>query len=105
MEIKQIDGLIYVVRGQRVMLDADIAALYGVRTKELNKAVKRNSGRFPLDFAFKTTVEEAEILRFQTGTSSWGGRRYLPWAFTEHGVVMLSSVLVSAAPRVSSFRR
>ena len=95
MEIAKVDGLIHVVRGQRVMLDADLAALYGVKTKELNKAVGRNRARFPADFAFRLKLEETKILRFQIGTSSWGGRRYLPWAFTEHGVVMLSSVLSS----------
>jgi len=95
MEIAKIDGLIYSVRGRRVMLDADLAALYGIKTKELNKAVMRNPRRFPEAFAFTLTREEAENLRFQTGTSSWGGRRYLPRAFTEHGVVMLSSVLKS----------
>ncbi len=97
MEIAKVDGLIHVVRGQRVMLDADLAALYGVKTKELNKAVGRNQARFPEDFMFQLTVIEAESLRFQIGTSKKGrgGRRYLPFVFTEHGVAMLSSVLNS----------
>jgi len=77
------------------MLDSDLAELYGVKTKELNKAVKRNKERFPDDFMFQLTKKETENLRSQIGTSSWGGRRYLPYAFTEQGVAMLSSVLRS----------
>ena len=77
------------------MLDLDLAALYGVKTKELNKAVKRNRDRFPDDFMFQLTAVEMENLRSQIGTSSWGGRRYRPYAFTEQGVAMLSSVLRS----------
>jgi len=92
-----IERSIYAIRGERVMLDADLAALYGVETKALNRAVMRNQDRFPLDFAFQLTVEEASNLRYQSGTSSLshGGRRYLPYAFTEQGVAMLSSVLRS----------
>jgi hypothetical protein len=86
---------IYVVRGQRVMMDTDLAALYQVETFNLNKAVKRNMARFPEDFMFQLTKDEAAHLRFQIGMSSWGGRRTLPYAFTEHGVVMLSAVLRS----------
>jgi hypothetical protein len=87
----------YVIRGQRVMLDADLARLYGVPTKRLNEQVRRNRNRFPSDFAFQLDVQEFSNLRSQTATSSsnYGGRRYLPWAFTEHGVAMLSSVLQS----------
>ena len=99
LEIKlaTINGLIHTFRGQRVMLDADLAALYGVRTKELNQAVSRNRGRFPDDFMFQLSLEEAHSLRFQIGTSKKGrgGRRYLMNAFTEQGVAMLSSVLKS----------
>ena len=101
----QIDKAILLVRSQKVMLDADLAALYGVETKALNRAVKRNVDRFPLDFMFRLTAQEASALRFQIGTSSLrshsgtsnrrGGRRYLPYAFTEQGVAMLSSVLGS----------
>ena len=86
------------VRGERVMLDADLAALYGVPTKRLNEAVRRNRSRFPADFMFRLSTGEREILRSQIATSSsagYGGRRYLPYAFTEHGVAMLSSVLNS----------
>ena len=83
------------LRGERVLLDADLAELYGVETKTLNRAVKRHSDRFPQDFMFQLTGEEAGNLRYQIGTSSWGGRRYLPQAFTEQGVAMLSSVLLS----------
>jgi phage regulator Rha-like protein len=77
------------------MLDADLATLYQVATQNLNKAVRRNLDRFPDDFMFQLTKEELENLRFQTGTSRWGGRRYQPCAFTERGVAMLSSVLNS----------
>lgn len=89
---------IYFVRKTRVMLDADLAQLYGVTTKNLNKAVKRNASRFPADFMFQLKRSEMQFLRFQSGTSSrtnHGGRRYQPYAFTEHGVAMLSSVLHS----------
>lgn len=95
MEILVIQNKIYEIRGQRVMLDSDLAELYGVETKNLNKAVKRNMERFPLDFMFQLSKEEFENLRFQIGTSSWGGIRYIPYVFTEHGVTMLSSVLRS----------
>ena len=79
------------------MLDSDLARLYGVTTKRLNEQVARNRNRFPDDFAYQLTQQEVAILRSQIATSkgSWGGRRYLPWAFTEHGVAMLSSVLNS----------
>lgn len=90
-----IESKILLIRGQRVMLDADLAELYGVETKMLNRAVKRNPERFPEDFMFQLTAEELENLRFQFGTSSWGGRRYLPYAFTEHGALMLGNVLKS----------
>lgn len=77
------------------MQDRDLAELYGVPTKQLNLAVKRNLKRFPSDFMFQLTEKELKILRFQNETSSWGGSRYLPYVFTEHGVAMLSSVLSS----------
>ena len=88
---------IYVIRGQKVMLDSDLAELYQVETFNLNKAVKRNCERFPEDFMFQITREEFENLRLQFATSSSGysGRRYLPYAFSEHGVATLSSVLNS----------
>src|SRR6185437_3124384 len=86
---------IYFIRGQKVMLDEDLADLYQVPTKRLNEQVKRNIARFPLDFMFQLTEEEFENLRSQNATSSWGGRRVAPYAFTEHGVLMLSSVLNS----------
>jgi hypothetical protein len=92
-----VERKILMLRGERVMLDADLAALYGVETRSLVQAVKRNSARFPADFMFRLTDEEAAILRSQTGISSGahGGRRYRPYAFTEHGVAMLSTVLRS----------
>ena len=83
------------IRGQKVMIDSDLAHLYGIKTKNLNKAVSRNPRRFPKDFMFRLTTQEYENLRFQIGTSKRGGRRYLPSAFTEQGVAMLSSVLNS----------
>ena len=95
--VERIERLIHLARGEKVLLDADLARLYGVETKALNRAVKRNRSRFPQDFMFQLTAEEAVILRCQIGTSSsgYGGRRYHPYAFTEQGVAMLSSVLRS----------
>ena len=91
-----LEARIHLVRGQRVMFDSDLADLYGVRTKELNKAVQRNRKRFPRDFMFPVSKREYESLRFQIGTSNGrGGRRYLPFAFTQEGVAMLSGVLRS----------
>jgi hypothetical protein len=93
---RHIEQAILQVRGHRVMLDADLAALYGVETGALVRAVKRNAYRFPEDFMFQLTSQEFEILRCQFGiSSSWGGRRHPPYAFTEQGVAMLSSVLRS----------
>ena len=86
---------IFVIRGLKVMLDKDLAALYRVGTRDLNKAVKRNSKRFPEDFMFQLTQTETGNLMFQSGTSSWGGRRKPPLAFTEQGIAMLSGVLHS----------
>ncbi|MGB2579986.1 hypothetical protein AAIR98_001905 [Elusimicrobium simillimum] len=95
-DIIKIENKVLFVRGQRVMLDSDLAALYQVETFNLNKAVKRNIERFAEDFMFRLTKDEWENLRFQTGiSSSHGGRRKLPYVFTEHGVAMLSSVLNS----------
>ena len=93
----QVERRIFLIRGQKVMLDADLAELYGVPTKSLNLAVKRNADRFPEDFAFQLNEEEVAGLRFQFETSKRGrgGRRYRPFAFTEQGVAMLSSVLRS----------
>lgn len=95
--LSKIENMIYVIRDHKVMIDSDLAELYGVLTKNLNKAVKRNIERFPQDFMFQLTTEEAESLRFQIGTSKSGrgGRRYFPLVFTEGGVAMLSSVLTS----------
>ena len=95
--VERIVSSIYLIRGEKVMLDSDLARLYQIETKNLNKAVKRNLNRFPEDFRFQLTKEEAESLRFQTGTSNEGrgGRRTPPYVFTEQGVAMLSSVLHS----------
>ena len=90
----RVEGAILAIRGHRILLDADLAPLYGVSVKALNQAVRRNKLRFPDDFMFQLTADEAKNLRSQIVTSSsWGGRRYLPLAFTEQGVAMLSSVL------------
>jgi regulator of replication initiation timing len=86
---------IYFIREQKVMLDSDLAELYGVETKRLNEQVKRNPDRFPDDFMFQLTESEFNNLKSQIATSSWGGRRKPPYVFTEHGVLMLSSVLNS----------
>lgn len=93
--VERIHKSILFIRGHNVILDKDLADLYGVQTKVLNRAVSRNMNRFPKDFMFKLDGEELENLRFHLGTSSWGGRRYPPRAFTEQGVAMLSSVLRS----------
>lgn len=93
---ERIERAILLVRGQKVLLDSDLAELYGVEPKALTRAVRRNSDRFPSDFMFRLSDEEFANLRCQFGTSSaWGGRRYAPYAFTEQGVAMLSSVLRS----------
>jgi phage regulator Rha-like protein len=86
---------IYHFRNKKVMIDTDLAALYGVETRVLNQAIKRNLKRFPEDFMFQLNEKEFENLKSQTESSSWGGRRTLPFVFTEHGVLMLSSVLNS----------
>ena len=97
LELEQIKELIYVIRGQKVMLDSDLAKLYGVETRQLNRQVRRNIIRFPDDFMFELSKEEFENLKCQNGTSSseYGGRRKQPLVFTENGVAMLSSVLKS----------
>lgn len=86
---------IYFLRGQKIMLDEDLAEIYKVETRRLNEQVKRNASRFPKDFMFTITAKEYENLKSQNATSSWGGRRSLPNAFTEQGVAMLSSILNS----------
>ncbi len=93
--VSGVESKIYVVRNHRVMMSTDLAQLYGVETKVLLQAVRRVPERFPLDFAFILTNQEFTFLRSQTVTSSWGGSRYAPMAFTEQGVAMLSSVLRS----------
>ncbi|MFH0984504.1 MAG: ORF6N domain-containing protein [Candidatus Omnitrophota bacterium] len=106
---EQIVDALGFIRGQRVILDADLARIYGVPSKRLNEQVKRNQERFPADFAFQLSSQELEVLRLQRpaaestknlksqfATSSWGGRRYLPYAFTEHGAIMAANVLHSS---------
>ena len=92
---EEIISKIYVIREHKVMLAGDLAELYQVETRRLNEQVKRNIDRFPEDFMFQLTEKELENLKSQNATSSWGGRRKKPYAFTEHGVMMLSSVLNS----------
>lgn len=94
MELQIIQNKIYDIRGLKVILDKDLAAMYEVTTENLNKDVKRNADRFPEDFMFKLTNEELYLI-FQNGTSSWVGTRKLPYAFTEHGVAMLAGLLKS----------
>ncbi len=93
--IERIERTILLIRGKKVILDKDLAELYGVETFNLNKAVKRNIDRFPEDFMFQLTQEEFRNLKFHFGISSWGGTRRIPFVFTELGVAMLSSVLNS----------
>ena len=95
MELEQIKRSIHEIRGKKVILDFELAKLYQTETKRLKESVRRNIRRFPSDFMFELTAEEWENLRSQFATSSWGGKRYLPFAFTEQGVAMLSSVLNS----------
>jgi len=102
----QIETVIIVLRGQRVILDADLAQLYGASTKRLNEQAKRNPDRFPPDFMFQLTHDEAASLRSQNATSKSGrgGRRYAPFAFTEHGAIMAANVLNSPSKGASSAR-
>ncbi|MBU0566777.1 ORF6N domain-containing protein [bacterium] len=93
--IERIEGKILLIRGQKVMLDRDLAELYGVETGQLTRQVRRNIDRFPADFMLQLTKEEFTNLKCHFGISSWGGTRKLPYAFTEQGVAMLSSVLRS----------
>ncbi len=95
MELQIIQSKIYEIRGQKVMLDRDLAELYQVETRVVNQAVKRNLKRFPSDFMFQVTEDEFEILKSQFVISSWGGVRKLPFAFTEQGLAMLSGILNS----------
>ena len=97
LSVQLIERRIYFIRGEKVMVDQDLGELYEIETFNLNKAVKRNLKRFPSDFMFQLTKEEYDSLRFQIGISNMarGGRRYLPYAFTEQGVAMLSTVLHS----------
>ena len=115
-KIDNVERAIYLIRGQRIMLDSDLAAIYQVTTKRLNQQFTRNRKRFPVDFAFQLTAEEFTNLKSQIATSSSGlrlqfatsnrrgGRRYLPWVFTEHGAIMLASVLNSDVAVQASVR-
>lgn len=105
VRLDNVESTIYLVRGQRVMLDSDLAQVYEVSTKQLNQQLKRNRSRFPRDFAFQLTAKEFTSLRSQFVTSNnRGGRRYLPWVFTEHGALMLASVLNSEIAIQASVR-
>lgn len=104
-DLATLESAIYLVRGQRVMLDADLAEIYQVSTKRLNEQRRRNQARFPKDFAFQLTNAEFANLRSQIATSSLhGGRRFRPWVFTEHGALMLASVLNSKVAVAASVR-
>ena len=96
--IERIESRIFLARGQRVMLDADLAALYGVTVRRLNEQVRRNRDRFPKEFCFRLVPQELGNLKSQNATSSWGGKRKLPLAFTEHGALMAATVLTSPEP-------
>ena len=102
--VQRIEDMIYLIRGQRVMLDFDLARIYGVKLKRLNEQVKRNCARFPGDFAFQLTLQEFTNMRSQFATASKRNIRYLPWAFTEHGALMLASVLNSQTAVEASVR-
>lgn len=106
LSANRIEGAIYFIRGQRVMLDSDLAGLYGVPTMRLNEQLKRNKKRFPEDFAFQLERQELTILISQFAISSFGhgGRRKMPWVFTEHGAIMLASVLNSDVAMEASVR-
>ena len=92
--VERIQRVIYLIRGEKVILDSDLASLYGVQTRALIQAIKRNMRRFPKDFMFRLTTNEFNSLRSQIVISKGkGGRRYLPYAFTEHGVIMVANVL------------
>ena len=95
--VRQTESKIQIIRGQKVILDADLAELYGVPVRQLNQQIKRNAGRFPADFLFRLSATEYENLRsqFVISSSTYGGRRYLPYAFTEHGAIMAATVLNS----------
>ena len=104
--VERIELAILVIRGQKVILDSDLAKLYGVTTARLNEQVKRNQDRFPEDFVFRLTAEEYKNLmsQFATSSSKWGGRRKLPLAFTEHGTIMAANVLNSAVAVAASIQ-
>ena len=104
MNLAIIQNLIYEIRGQKVILDRDLAEMYVVETKRLNETVKRNIKRFPPDFMFQLNKDEFQILKSQIATSSWGGARKLPYAFTEQGVAMLSGLLNSDVAIAANIR-
>jgi hypothetical protein len=105
-QLDNVESAIYLIRGQRVMLDSDLAAIYGTSTKRLNERLHRNRERFPTDFAFQRSAEEFNRLMSQVATSKKGrgGRRKLPWVFTEHGAIMLATVLSSKVAIQASVR-
>ena len=93
LTVESIRNCVYTIRGQQVMLDYDLASIYGYEVKRLNEQVKRNINRFPEDFMFQLTMDEVDLVKSQNATSSWGGKRKLPYAFTEQGIYMLATVL------------
>jgi ORF6N domain len=102
--VQRIEDMIYLIRGQRVMLDSDLAKIYGVELKRLNEQVGRNPDRFPKDFAFQIALQEFTDMRSQFATASKRNIRHLPWVFTEHGAIMLASVLNSPIAVEASVR-
>jgi len=102
--VQRIEDMIYLIRGQRVMLDSDLAKIYGVKLKRLNEQVGRNPDRFPKDFAFQLALQEFTDMRSQFATASKRNIRHLPWVFTEHGAIMLASVLNSPIAVEASVR-
>jgi hypothetical protein len=102
--VQELRSRIFLIRGKRVMLDSDLAVIYGTTSKRLLEQVKRNKKRFPEGFAFQIDAQEFAILRSQIATSSWGGRRYRPFVFTEHGAIMLASVLNTEVAIQASLR-
>jgi hypothetical protein len=104
-KIANLESAIHLIRGERVMLDSDLAMIYGVTTKRLNEQLKRNRARFSDDFAFQLTVPKFKNLRSQSATSKGrSGRRYLPWVFTEHGAIMLGRARSPSAPQRTARR-
>lgn len=103
VKIEQVEGKVMTIRETPCLIDSDVAEMYGVETKRINEAVKNNLDKFPADYMFEISEQEAEILRSKFSTSSWGGRRYPPKAFTEKGLYMLATILKSKQAKQTTF--